>query len=296
MSSVYIDTDTQVYALFGHPVKHSFSPVLHNSAFKYLNLNYIYTAFDIMPRNLEPAIFAVEMLNLGGVNITIPHKEKVIDFLDELDISAQLSGSVNTVVNRNNKLTGYNTDGPGFTRSLQEDCSFNPAKKTVLIAGAGGAARAVGMQLALSGASAIGIFNRRSEKASELAQKIKESTGVSTEVLPWPREEHPVQQKSLSSFFSQADLVVNCTPLGMSGVAGQMPPLPYHLANPGQVAYDLIYNPRQTRFIKKFKEKGCTAVNGTGMLLHQGAQAFELWTGLSAPLDVMHRALQNYIK
>lgn len=291
MSRQYINAQTRVCALFGHPVKHSFSPAMHNTAFKYLGLNYLYAAFDIELQNLEAAITAVRALNLTGVNITIPHKEKVIHYLDALDRAAELTGAVNTVTNRNGELTGYNTDGAGFIRSLEEDCSFNASDKVVLLVGAGGAARAVGMQLALSGASTVGILNRNHERAASLAGEIHGATGTRTVVLPWPREKHPAWEQDLTHFFRNTDLVVNCTPMGMHGSPGQLPPLPYHLARSGQVAYDLIYNPPQTRFMEKFRTNGCIVANGTGMLLYQGALAFELWTGRRAPVKVMRESL-----
>lgn len=291
-----IDAGTRVCALFGHPVKHSFSPVMHNTAFTYLGLNYVYTAFDVLPANLEAAVKAIKVLNLAGVNLTIPHKEKALSFLDCLDQTAELTGAVNTVVNREGELAGYNTDGPGFIRSLKEDCSFNAENKAVLLVGAGGAARAVGMQLALAGASVIGILNRSSERATSLARSIQNSTGTQTVVLPWPGEERPDGDRELAHFFENAELVVNCTPVGMHGMPGQLPPLPYHLARPGQVACDLVYNPPETPFMEKFRQRGCTTASGMGMLLHQGALAFELWTGQRAPLDVMRNALQKCIK
>lgn len=286
-----VNTQTRLCALFGHPVKHSFSPLMHNSAFRYLGLNYIYAAFDIEPRNLEVAVNAVKVLNLAGVNITIPHKEKVICYLDSIDPFAELTGAVNTVSNTEGKLTGYNTDGPGFICSLEEDCSFDVRNKTVLLVGAGGAARAVGIQLALSGASAVGILNRNQQRGALLAKTIQDATGIETVTLPWPREKHPVLEKDLTSFFQNADLVVNCTPVGMYGVSGQLPPLPYHLARCGQVAYDLVYNPPETRFLAKFRQSGCSVANGIGMLLYQGVLAFEQWTGHRAPVQVMRESL-----
>lgn len=278
-------------ALFGYPVKHSFSPAMHNSAFNHLGLNYVYAAFEIEPGNLGAAINAVRVLNLAGVNITIPHKQDVIGFLDAIDPAAKLAGAVNTIVNNEGELTGYNTDGPGFIRALAEDCFFNAAHKVVLLIGAGGAARAVGMQLALSGVSAIGILNRNQERAALLAEDIFDATGVETMTLPWPRGKHPVLEYDLTGFFKNSDLVVNCTSIGMHGVSGHLPPLPYHLVQPGQVAYDLVYNPAQTRFLEIFRQNGCIAANGTGMLLYQGALAFEYWTGHKAPVGIMRQSL-----
>ncbi len=293
MTRPYIDAQTKVCALFGHPVKHSFSPVMHNTAFKHLGLNFVYAAFDILPENLEVAMDAVRILNLAGVNLTIPHKERVINCLDSMDRAAELTGAVNTVVHRDGRLHGYNTDGSGFIRSLQEDCSLDANGKVVLLVGAGGAARAVGMQLALSGVSQLGILNRDARRGALLAGSIQKFTGVQTSVVPWPREKHPAQEEELCRFFKAADLVVNCTSMGMKGSPGQLPPLPYHLAVSGQAAYDLVYNPGRTRFMEKFMQAGCTAANGLGMLLHQGALAFELWTGQKAPLDIMRKTLHR---
>jgi len=296
MTCQYIGPQTKVCALFGHPVKHSFSPPMHNAAFKHLGLNFIYAAFDIAPKNLEAALDAVRILDLAGVNLTIPHKENVVKYLDSLHRSAELSGAVNTVTNNKGLLTGYNTDGPGFIRSLWQDCSMDTTGKVAMLVGAGGAARAVGMELALSGVAELGIFNRKAQRAISLAESIEQSTGVKTTVLPWPKEKHPAEEKELSRFFKHANLVVNCTPMGMKDSSSHLPPLPYHLTAPGQVAYDLVYNPRQTRFMEKFKQAGSVAVNGQGMLLYQGALAFELWTGENAPVDVMSKALYKCLE
>jgi len=293
MTCQYIGPQTKVCALFGHPVKHSFSPPMHNAAFKHLGLNFIYAAFDIASENLEAALDAVRILDLAGVNLTIPHKENVVQYLDSLHRSAELSGAVNTVTNNEGLLTGYNTDGPGFRRSLWQDCSMDTNGKVAMLVGAGGAAKAVGMELALSGVAELGILNRKTQRAVSLAENIEQSTGVKTAVLPWPKEKHPAEEKELSRFFKHANLVVNCTSMGMKDSSSHLPPLPYHLATPGQVAYDLVYNPRQTRFMQKFKQAGSVGVNGLGMLLYQGALAFELWTGEKAPVDVMRKALHK---
>lgn len=292
----YIDAETKVVALFGHPVKHSFSPLMQNSAFAHLGLNYIYVAFNILPGNLDPAINAVRVLNLKGVNITIPYKKEVLPLLDRLDGFAELTGAVNTIINQDGQLYGYNTDGPGFIRSLEVECAFNVRNKNVMLVGAGGAAMAIGMQLALSGASSIGVVNRNQEKALTLANKIQSVAGVDVKILTWPRERLPVLDSELVNYFKNAELIVNCTPLGMHGISGQLPPLPYNLVSPGQLAYDLVYNPGKTRFMQKFIQGGAKAVNGLEMLLYQGALAFELWSGCKAPVEVMRSALLKVLK
>lgn len=285
-----INNSTKLCAVYGYPVKHSLSPVMHNAAFSFLGLNYIYLAFNVRPENLEAAMQAITALDFAGVNITIPHKEKVTPYLQQLDRTASLTGAVNTVVNTGGELTGYNTDGPGFLQSLEEDLNFSPHGRTVLMVGAGGAARAVGIQLGLAGAAVIGIINRREERARALAQSIERATTARAEVLPWP--EDPAEREGwLDSFWREADLVINCTPLGMQGSEDKAPPLPYHLLKTGQFAYDIVYSPPETPFMTMFRQRGCRVANGIGMLLHQGALAFECWTGKKAPLPVMRKAL-----
>ena len=283
---------TKVCGIFGHPVEHSFSPAMHNAAFTALKMDYVYVPFLVGPGGLSAATAAIKALNLAGVNVTIPHKQAVLPFLDELSEEARLIGAVNTIVNRSGWLYGDNTDGRGFLRSLKESTGFNPTGKTVLILGAGGAARAVAVQLALAGIKKLLVANRTQSRAVELAGFISERTGVSTEVIPWPQKEF---ERLPDEALQEAHLVVQATPMGMCTSDYETVPLPFDLFRPGQVACDLVYNPIETVFLKKASAAGAAIVDGLGMLLHQGALAFEMWVGTAAPLKVMRKALVKAI-
>lgn len=280
---------TKICGIFGCPVEHTFSPAIHNAAFDATGLDYAYVPFRVEPRSLAAAVEALRALGMVGVNVTIPHKETVLPLLDELSDEAKLIGAVNTIVNRSGKLYGDNTDGKGYLRALRE-AGFDPAGKNVLFLGAGGAARAVAMQLALAGVKKINFANRTGRRAGELAQSVAEATGIKVETIPWPDQ---AGGQLPDRVLAESDLVVQATPLGMSPNIDEAVPLPFEAFRPGQVASDLIYNPVETLFLKKAGQAGADTVNGMGMLLHQGTLAFELWTGAVAPLEVMRAALKD---
>lgn len=282
---------TRVCGIVGWPVEHSFSPAMHNAAFAALELDYVYVPFPVPPSNLPGAVTAVRDLGLAGVNVTIPHKTAVLPLLDELSREARLTGAVNTIVNRSGRLIGDNTDGKGFLRSLVENAKFLPSGKTALILGAGGAARALAIELALAGAKKLVITNRSQERAAELAGFITEKTGVKAEIVPWPAGRF---ETIPGEALLEADLVVQATPLGMYPNDVSAVPLPFELFRPGQVACDLVYNPVETIFLKRAARAGATVVDGLGMLLYQGALSFEMWTGVAAPLEVMRDALLSW--
>lgn len=283
-----ISGKTRVCGIFGYPLEHTFSPVIHNAAFNELGLNYIYVPFPVKPGNLRVAVEAVRAFELAGVNVTIPHKEAVIPFLDELSQEAGIIGAVNTIVNREGKLRGENTDGLGFIRSLQEKTGFDPAGREALILGAGGAARAVAIQLALAGAGKLLLANRSPRRAEELAFLISLKTEVSTTVVPWPDKSGKVLPGDI---LNGVDLVVQTTPVGMYPNHMETVPFPFDKLKPGQIVCDLVYNPVETQFLKNAGVSGAFTVDGLGMLLHQGALAFEMWTGVAAPVEVMRKAL-----
>lgn len=280
---------TKVCGIFGCPVEHTFSPALHNAAFKAAGLDYVFVPFEVGPGALAAATEAIRALGLAGVNMTIPHKEAALPLLDGLSDEARMIGAVNTVINRSGYLYGDNTDGKGYLSALKE-AGFDPAGKTVLFLGAGGAARAVAVQLALAGAAKMTFANRTGVRASGLARFVAEKTGVQVETAAWPeREEDKLPEQALAG----SDLVVQATSLGMSPKVNETVPLPFEVFRPGQVASDLVYNPVETLFLKKARQAGAGTVSGLGMLLHQGALAFELWTGVPAPLEVMREALEK---
>lgn len=284
---------TRICGIFGHPVEHSFSPAMHNAAFNAAGLDFAYVPFPVEPDHLPAAVEAVKALGLVGVNVTIPHKKAVLPLLDDLTDEARLIGAVNTVVNRSGRLHGNNTDGRGFLRSISEKAGFTPAGKVVLILGAGGAARAVAIQLALAGAKRLLLANRSHARAGELASFIAEKTGVKTELVPWPKREF--ETLPVDALLG-SDLIVQTTPLGMHPNHEETIPLPFDRFRPGQVVCDLVYNPVETLFLRKAGLAGATVVDGLGMLLYQGALAFELWTGMAAPVEVMRKALKEVLK
>lgn len=280
---------TKVCGIYGYPVEHSFSPVMHNAAFDALDLDFVYVPFLVEPGCLPAAVEAVRSLGLAGVNVTIPHKQAVLPLLDEITEEARLIGAVNTIVNDSGRLLGDNTDGRGFLRALQEQAGFSPAGKTALIMGAGGAARAVAVQLLLAGIRKVFLSNRSRERAEALAGLLVENTVPAVaEVVPWPRDG---KNPDLPEILPLADLVVQTTPVGMYPDEGSTIPLPFSSFGPGQVVCDLIYNPAETLFMKRAGQAGATALNGLGMLLYQGVLSFELWTGKTAPVDVMRESL-----
>lgn len=307
---------TKVCGIFGHPVDHSLSPPMHNAAFAALGLDYIYVPFPVSPDSLPQAVTAVRALGLAGVNVTVPHKEAVLPLLDELSEAAALTGAVNTIVNRAGRLYGDNTDGRGFLRSLAEEAGFLPAGKTALIIGAGGAARAVAVQLALSGVKGLVLTNRTGRRANELAALLAERTGIEAAVALWPDSGRAVgaeadagdgdkstgpedifrparQAVTFDEAVQRSDLIVQATSLGLSRAAGP-PPLPNFLLGPEKVVCDLVYTPPDTAFLKLARKAGARTVSGLGMLLYQGVLAFELWTGAAAPVEVMREALLNF--
>ncbi|MDD4334631.1 MAG: shikimate dehydrogenase [Desulfotomaculaceae bacterium] len=280
---------TKVCGIFGCPVEHTFSPAMHNAAFAATELDYVYVPFAVAPHSLAAAVEAIRALGLAGVNLTVPHKEAVLPLLDGLSDEAARIGAVNTIINRDGYLYGENTDGKGYLKALRE-AGFAPAGKTVLFLGAGGSARAVAVQLALAGAGKLVFANRTEARAAELARFVAEKTGIRVELVAWPAH---AGDKLPEKMLADADLVVQTTSLGMSPKVYETVPLPFASFRPGQVASDLVYNPVQTLFLKKASMAGAVTVSGLGMLLYQGALAFELWTGVTAPLAVMREVLKK---
>lgn len=267
-----ISGKTRIIALLGYPVEHSISPQMHNAAFEHLNIPYCYVAFPVRNELLSDAVRAIKAFNLAGVNVTVPHKENVIPLLDEVDKEASLIGAVNTIVNKDGRLTGYNTDGMGFMQSLLEE-GIQVEGKDILIVGAGGASKAISYYL--------------SEKASKLflfdVDKGKEQALINYLVSLG----RTVYSPDSLGMASAMDIIINATPLGLKDK--DLPPLDLNLIHSRQVVADLIY--KETPLLKAASQKGCYTFNGMGMLLWQGVFAFELWTGIKPPVHVMKKAL-----
>jgi shikimate dehydrogenase len=279
--------EVNLTGLFGYPVEHSFSPAMHNSAFKEVNLNYLYLPFAIKPENVEEAVKGIKAFNLRGVNVTIPHKQAVIPYLDELSEEAELIGAVNTIENKDGKLIGYNTDGRGFIRSLKEEGDFEAKGKKALIIGAGGASRAVAFQLALEGIDKIYISDLSQDLAKVLADDVNSKVDKAKAIV--------VDSKETDEIVAKVDLLVDATPVGMYPKVDVKPVVSTEVLHKDLVVYDLVYNPLETVLLKAAKEAGAKAVSGLGMLLYQGAIAFEIWTDVDAPIKIMRNALEEML-
>ena len=283
-----ISGKTKVTGLFGYPVEHSFSPAMHNAAFSRLGLDYVYVPFCVKPEELSAAAAGIRGMNLAGVNVTIPHKTAVMKFVDNLAPEAQLIGAVNTIVNRDGRLTGYNTDAPGFVAALSREAGVEPAGKQVTIIGAGGAARAVAIQLALEGVEKVTLSSPFPQEIISIKKVITSAAAASVAEAAW-------DETAISLAAANSDIIINATPLGMHPNKNDMPPLRFDGIPEGVLVCDLIYNPGETKLLKKAKEQGHPVMNGMGMLLYQGVIAFELWTGREAPVEVMRKALVKAI-
>lgn len=276
-----IKGSTNIVGLIGHPVEHSFSPPMHNAAFEKLGMDYAYVAFDVDPNNLGSAIEGAKSLNIKGFNVTIPHKIEVMQFLDEIDEVAGLIGAVNTIDFKNMK--GYNTDGIGAVRAIEEVISIKD--KNVVIAGAGGASRAISFYLAKYGADSITILNRNVDRAISLAGDVLDS-GLIADVQADSMSE-------INNYLSDADILVDTTPMGMHPHVDDEPIARAEDMHEDLVVFDAVYNPNETVLIKEAIKAGAKPVYGIKMLLYQGAESFKIWTGVDAPVDEMEKALRQ---
>lgn len=281
--AVCVKGTTTVVGVIGWPVAHSLSPPMHNAAFAHLGLDWVYVAFPVTPEDVGRAIEGVRGLGIAGINVTIPHKAAVVPYLDEIDQTVADLGVANTIHNAAGVLKGYNTDGPGLLRSLAESGCEVMGRRVALI-GAGGAARAVATAVGRAGAASLAILNRTVAKAEELAATVQRLTGLQTVALP-------LNSRQAQEAVEAAEIVVDSTSVGMHPHSDVPPVIPAEWFHSGQVVCDLTYNPRDTVLLKAARSRGAVTVDGTGMLVHQGAIAFEIWTGQPAPVEVMRRAL-----
>ena len=271
----------KILGVIGHPIEHSLSPAMHRAALRELGLDYHYDKFDVKPEELENFVNDA-MENFLGFNVTVPHKVGIIKFLDSLSKEAELIGAANTVKFENDSATGFNTDGIGAIRALKEAGQQANGKK-VLILGAGGASRAISFQLAMEGAD-ISIFDKIGEKAGELAEDIKEKLDKEINILGSPPEK-----------LDRFDILINATPVGMSPNTGNSP-LDRERLHQSLTVMDIVYNPLETKLLKEAREAGCKTVNGTGMLVNQGAESLRIWLCVDAPVETMRNALLNELK
>ena len=255
---------------------------MHNAAIVALGLHYVYIPFSVEPDDIGPAIQSLLKLGIVGVNLTIPHKERVLPFLDEIASDARIVGAVNTVHAVDGRLIGFNTDGDGFMAPLAAR-GFQPQDALVVVLGAGGAARSVVYRLARGGAIVV-IANRTRERAKRLADELRAQ-------LPDSSIKDSALDKSLAPELERAGLVVNTTSAGMHPNEKEIPPIPVEALHEGQTVYDLIYRPLETKLLAAARERGAQTMNGVEMLVHQGAAAFRIWTGIAPPVDVMEQAV-----
>lgn len=283
-----IDGKTRIFGIIGYPVKHTFSPYIHNAAFKALKINAAYVPFEVKPRELKNAICGLIGLGVCGVNVTIPHKEAVIPLLDELSSEAKGIGAANVVLVKDGKTMGYNTDGEGFLVSLKKELKVIPKNKSIFILGSGGAAKALVYVLASEGAKSITLVDVMNEKAKELALKAnKEFPRCQMRSIPYLGSR--IDEEALN-----ADILINATPVGMKKDDPRI--VSPDALHKDLVVCDLIYNPVETKLLKEAKKRGLKATNGIGMLLYQGALSFELFTGKKAPISVMLTSLKKVIR
>ncbi len=270
---IQINSQTHVYGVIGNPVAHSLGPLMHNRAFAAAGYPGVYLAFAV--RDLEAAMAGLRGLNIRGISVTLPHKEAIMPFLDEVDQAAQAIGAVNTVVNRQGRLIGFNSDAYGAVKALSEKITIKG--RDVAILGAGGAARAIGYGIMMEGGR-VHIFNRTVEKAASLA------ASLDADAYPLSRFEAV-----------PCDIVINTTPVGMLPDTGAMP-IPAEPLNAKMTVMDIIYNPVQTRLLQAARTAGARIIDGVTMFVYQGAMQFKLWTGWEAPVDLMKKTVYEALQ
>ncbi|MEW6681150.1 MAG: shikimate dehydrogenase [bacterium] len=268
---------TKVVGLMGWPVKHTFSPIMHNACFSQLNMDWVYLSFNVEPERLKDAIYGLSALGIVGVNVTIPHKIEAMSHLTEIDEKAKMIGAVNTILFKENERLGFNTDGEGFIASIKD---FSLKGKNALLIGCGGAGRAIAVSLAYEGIARLCISDVSKERENGLYRLLKDNFNCFV--------------KSFDGKIEPYDLIINASPLGMK--ENEPIPIERSLIQKGQIVYDIIYNPPKTRLLIEAEKRGAKIINGIEMLIHQGARAFEIWTGVYPPLEVMRRAVLEKLR
>lgn len=276
----------KVCGIIGFPLQHTISPIMHEAAFEKLKLNFRYLAFEVPPQKLSSAIRGIRALGLAGINVTIPHKETVMEFLDEFDEKVRKIGAVNTILNQDGKLIGYNTDVGGFLHSLIEEGKFIPRGKKAVIFGAGGAARAVASALASAGIRRIILTDIRKSQAQILGRHLKFEFDCDV------AEYGSGEDRALYGAIQESDILINTTPVGLK--PNEYIPLMIKSLHEKLFVYDVIY--ANTKLIKVARKKGLHALNGLGMLVAQGAESFKIWTKRNAPVEVMRKAVEKFVK
>ncbi|MCL2687364.1 MAG: shikimate dehydrogenase [Methanobrevibacter sp.] len=296
---------TKVVGVIGNPVEHSLSPVMFNAAFEAKKLDYVYVPFKVEKKDLSNAIKGAKAFGISGLNITIPHKQNVIKYLDKFDIMANLIGAVNTIDFSSGKSKGYNTDCVGAVQAIKEVSTVK--NKNVVIIGAGGAARAIAFQLAIEGTNNIIIINRTAKKAKSLIYDIKtllssdfkNNSKLDDIKIDFSHINLEFDYGSLDKLpktLANADILIDTSPVGMHPNINDKPLATADMMHSNLIVNDIVYNPIETSLIKEAKKANATPVTGIKMLLYQGAENFKIWTGKEAPLDVMEKSLLNFIQ
>lgn len=280
-----INTKTKLLGLLGNPLEHSFSPLMHNEAYKKNNMNYLYLPIEVEEGNIEEVLNGIKHMNFIGLNVTIPYKIKIMEYLDEIDPLAEKIGSVNTVKIKNKKLIGYNTDGIGLLKSLEKDSKVKVRENRFLILGAGGASRSIAMTLADKGAKNIVIANRTINKAKSLSEEVNDKSKKCCNYI---------DINDIENVIKETDIIINTTSLGMYPKIENCP-MDTGLLNKNHLVSDIIYNPIKTKLLIEAEKKGCKIQNGLGMLVNQGAEAFKIWTEEEAPVKDMEEVINNLI-
>lgn len=273
-----INAETVLTGLFASPSKHSISPIMHNESFKKLNLNYVYLSFEVDNNNLKDAVQTIKTLNMKGVNISMPNKKEVIKYLDNISEDAELSQSVNTIVNNNGILTGYSTDGEGFIKSLEEENIFIK-NNNITVLGTGGAAVAVISKAALYGVKEISVFKKDSnwKEQKSIIENIAYKTNCSINLYSLENK------KILKKQIEKSSILINASSVGMKEDKSLIEDR--SVFRKDLTVSDCIYNPKKTKLLRLAEEEGCKIINGIGMLLYQGALSFELWTNNKMPIE-----------
>lgn len=277
---------TQLVGILATPIRHSKSPMMHNTAFEALGLDYAYLAFDVKPEELSDAVRGLKALGVRGFNVSMPYKREIIPLLDEISPISRMCESVNTVVVENGRLYGTITDGVGYLRSLREE-GYEIRGKKITVLGCGGASAAICMQAALDGVAELSIFNRPGPsfaRAEAYAAKINARTGCKAAA-------YPLEEGLLRREIGESALLCNATSVGMGALEGQSIITDPTMLRPELICSDVIYAPKETAFLSLAKGVGCPTVNGLGMVLYQGAESFRIWTGQEMPVDAVRAVL-----
>ena len=273
----------ELVGVLGDPVDGNPTGVMEEAGFEHAGLNFRYITVKVLPEDLDAAMAGVRAFNMRGVNLTMPHKINVLKHMDALSEAARVIGAVNTVVCREDgTMFGENTDGKGFVQSLT-DAGIELKGKSIVLLGAGGAARAIGVECALAGAAKLSVINRNADRGQALVRVINENTSAVAEYLPWAG----------TARIPEADILINATCVGLLPDADACPDIDYGDIRPGMVACDVVFNPVDTVFLKKAAERGARCIDGLGMLVNQGCINYTLWTGEPAPRDVMYAKLRS---